>query len=314
MKHSLKAIVLALGLTLGSASCYAVTETPLDTDFTLQLLGSGGPISDDLRASSGEIIWWKGKSRILIDAGGGVYLRFGQAGAKLEDLDFFGITHFHTDHVNDLPALLKGGYFFERNDPLDIAGPEAGSAFPSLTGYIKANFDRETGAFAYLNGLYDGTDGLFPIELTDVPTDSADPVLVYQQDGLTITAIGIPHGGVPCLSYRIESEDGVIVVSADQNGSDKRFIDFAKGADILMMPMAIHEDADGVSSFMHAKPSVIGKIVQQVQPKMLVLNHWMGLGLKRKSESVKIIKQYYDGPIHSGRDLSSFPVSATKEL
>ncbi|MCZ8488569.1 hypothetical protein O9992_19110 [Vibrio lentus] len=28
---------------------------------------------------------------------------------------FMGITHFHTDHVNDLRTLLKGGYFFERD-------------------------------------------------------------------------------------------------------------------------------------------------------------------------------------------------------
>ncbi len=101
--------MLALGLSLGAANSYALSLEPLDKDFTLQLLGSGGPISDDLRASSGELVWWKGKSRVMIDAGGGVYLRFGQAGGKLEDLDFLGLSHFHTDHVADVPALLKGG-------------------------------------------------------------------------------------------------------------------------------------------------------------------------------------------------------------
>lgn len=120
------------------ANCHAIELKPVDTDFTLQILGSGGPISDDLRASSGEIVWWKGKSRIMIDAGGGVYLRFGQAGAKLEDLDFMGITHFHTDHVNDVPAILKGGYFFDRENPLDISGPTAGSAFPMLNRLLQS--------------------------------------------------------------------------------------------------------------------------------------------------------------------------------
>ncbi|MGF1749897.1 MULTISPECIES: MBL fold metallo-hydrolase [Vibrio] len=313
MNKPIKALVLALCCGFGAASSYAIELEPLDKDFTLQILGSGGPISDDLRASSGELIWWKGKSRIMIDAGGGNYLRFGQAGAKLEDLDLLAITHFHTDHVADLPALLKGAYFFNREDTLDITGPKAGSAFPSLTGYIDAMFNQDHGAYAYLNGLYDGSDGLFPIALTDVPYTTKTPQKVYELDGLTVYALGIPHGDVPTLAYRIESNEGVIVISADQNGSNPAFLDFAKGADILVMPMAIHEEADAISAFMHATPSVVGQIAAEVNPKLLILNHWMGLGLKRKKESVAIVKKYYNGKIFSARDLSSFPVASLKE-
>lgn len=314
MKQPLKALVLAISLSCGAIGAYANSLEPLDKEFTLQVLGSGGPISDDLRSSSAEVIWWKGKSKIMIDAGGGAYLRFGQSGSKLEDLDFLGITHFHTDHVADLPALLKGGYFFKREDPLDIAGPQAGSAFPSLSGYMDALFNSKDGAYAYLNGLYDGSDGLFPVTITDVPYQTTTPTKVYQQDGLTIYALGIPHGDVPCLAYRIESDQGVIVISADQNGSNPAFLDFAQGADILVMPMAIHESADEVSAFMHAKPSVIGEIAAKINPKLLVLNHWMGVGLKHKSESTKIIKQFYHGEVIAARDLSSYPMSSVKEI
>ena len=80
------------------------------------------------------------------------------------------------------------------------------------------------------------------------------------------------------------------------------------------MPLAIHEQADEVSSFLHAKPSIVGKIAAQVNPKLLVLNHWMGLGLKLKPESIKIVKQYYKGQVIAGHDLSSYPMSAAKEL
>lgn len=314
MKWPIKALALALGCSLGATQSFAINLEPLDKDFTLQILGSGGPISDDLRASSGEIIWWKGKSKIMIDAGGGNYLRFGQAGAKLEDLDLLAISHFHTDHVADLPAILKGAYFFNREDALDITGPEAGSAFPSLTGYMDAMFNKEKGAYAYLNGLFDGTDGLFPVKLTDVSYTATTPQKVYELDGLTVYALGIPHGDVPTLAYRIESDKGTIVVSADQNGSNPAFLNFAKGADILVMPMAIHEEADEVSAFMHAKPSVVGKIAAEINPKLLILNHWMGLGLKRKAQSLDIVAKYYKGKIFSARDLSSFPVASIKEI
>ncbi|WP_221937467.1 MBL fold metallo-hydrolase [Shewanella psychropiezotolerans] len=121
-----KKTMLATSLFIVSSLAHAISTEPLDKDFTLQLLGSGGPISDDARASSGEVIWWKGKSRILIDAGGGVYLRFGQSGSRMEELNFLGMTHFHTDHVTDLPALLKGGIFFDRSSTLAISGPTGG--------------------------------------------------------------------------------------------------------------------------------------------------------------------------------------------
>jgi hypothetical protein len=44
-------------------------------------MGSGDPISDDARASSGAIVWIDGKARLLIDAGGGTYSRYGPPGA-----------------------------------------------------------------------------------------------------------------------------------------------------------------------------------------------------------------------------------------
>ena len=313
MKQPLKALVIALGFTFGAANAYAINMEPLDKEYTLQVLGSGGPISDDLRASSAAVIWWKGKSRFMIDAGGGAYLRFGQSGAKLEDLDFLGITHFHTDHVTDLPAILKGGFFFNREDALDISGPTAGAGFPSLTEYMGAQFNSDKGAYAYLNGLLTG-EGIFPVTLIDVPYQSKNETKVYDKDGVVITAFGIPHGNVPCLAYRIETSEGVFVVSADQNGTNPGFVDFAKGADILMMPMAIAESADEeVSAFMHAKPSTVGKITAQINPKLLVVDHMMGLSLKFKAESLDIIKQYYKGEVFAARDLSSFPMNAVKD-
>lgn len=309
--------LLLLAVLLFSFNANAANTANADaichyTDFSLQLLGSGGPISDDKRASSGELIWWKGKPRILIDAGGGVYLRFGQSDAHLEDVDLIAITHFHTDHVTDLPALLKGAYFFEHKKSIDIVGPTGGDNFPSLTQFIDDQFNPKTGAYAYLGGLYTGTDGIqLKMKLTDVDYHSAKETKVYDHDGLVVTALGIPHGNVPTLAYRIDSPEGRIVVSADQNGSNPAFIAFASNADILVLPMAITEDAGAVSSFMHAKPSIVGKLAAETHPKMLVLNHFMGKSLREKNPSIDIIKRYYHGPIYASRDLSCYPVIIT---
>ncbi len=68
---------------------------------TLQVLGSGGPESGDKRASSAYLIWIDGKSRILIDFGGGASLRFEEVGAHIQDLDLILLTHLHVEYAND---------------------------------------------------------------------------------------------------------------------------------------------------------------------------------------------------------------------
>lgn len=308
-----KAALLSLSLAF-SANVLATPLQCTNKEFTLQTLGSGGPISDDQRASSGEIIWLNGKSALLIDAGGGVFLRFGQAGARLEDLKLIALSHFHTDHVADLAAILKGGYFLREKKDIEIAGPESGGAFPSMTEYFSDLFKKEQGAYSYLNGLYNATDGLkINSKLKNISYTSPEPQLVYQDDEMKVTAMGIPHGDVPCLAFRIETAQGTIVVSADQNGSNEAFVSFAKGTDILVMPLAIDENADATSKFMHAAPSVVGKIAAEINPKVLVLNHFMGKGLRLKEQSIKTVKQYYHGQVYSSRDLSCFPISLANE-
>jgi hypothetical protein len=47
---------------------------------TLQILGSGGPAINSERASSSYLLWVDGHARMLVDMGGGAYLRFGQSG------------------------------------------------------------------------------------------------------------------------------------------------------------------------------------------------------------------------------------------
>ena len=74
----------------------------------VQVLGSGGPELQDKRASSSYLVWQDGRARVLIDAGGGSALRFGESGAKMSQLDVILFTHFHVDHSADFPALEIG--------------------------------------------------------------------------------------------------------------------------------------------------------------------------------------------------------------
>jgi hypothetical protein len=58
----------------------------------VQVLGSGGPELQDKRASSSYLVWQGGQARVLVDAGGGSALRFGESGAKMSQLDVILFT------------------------------------------------------------------------------------------------------------------------------------------------------------------------------------------------------------------------------
>ena len=95
------ALVATLILIPAPAALAACEAAPV----VLQVLGSGGPFGNG-RASSGYLIWVKGVARVLVDAGGGTFTRFHEAGASVDDLDLLALSHFHPDHASEVPALL----------------------------------------------------------------------------------------------------------------------------------------------------------------------------------------------------------------
>lgn len=311
MKYGNQIALIILGGLL-TIQAYARTEgqCPPQQGVALQVLGSGGPIADDGRASAGYIVWVNGQSRVLVDAGGGTFLRFGEAGASFVDLDFIGVSHFHTDHSADLPALLKSGYFSERVRSLSIAGPGGSDIFPGLESYLQRMLNEEEGAYGYLSGYLNGTGGLPALVPLEISRSAKGPVTIMDDNpsGIQISAIHVPHGIVPALAFRVRIGAASIVFSGDQNGADPRFTAFAKNATTLVMHMPIPEGAGGAARQLHAPPSVIADIASASWAKTLVLSHFMARSLVDIEESVKSIRSIYGGNVLAAADLDCIVV------
>lgn len=303
MRHF--AVVASILACLISPSAF--TAECSGNDPILQVLGSGGPIADDDRASSGYLLWHGGQARMLVDAGGGVFQRFGEAGASLDILDLIALTHVHTDHSADLPALLKGAYFADRSRPLPVAGPTGSAPFPGVEAFLERQFGADAGAYAYLSGLLDGSDRLFELVPVEIDRSARSAVAVIDTDTLTVDAIGLHHGPVPSLAYRIEIDGRRFVISGDQNLSTEGFIEFAKGADVLVMPMAIPERAGGAATNLHARPSQIGRAAAQAQVDHLVLSHFMARSLRNLQTQVDHVRAHYKGELTLAEDLTCVP-------
>ena len=300
-------IFVAIALVGVSLTACAAPEASCEkSGVTLQVLGSGGPIADDGRASSAYLVWVDGKSKFLIDAGGGAFLRFAEAGGDFNELDFIGISHFHTDHSADLPALLKSGYFAKRTRDLGISGPAGSEPFPGLHDYLDSMIGKPNGAYRYLAGYLDGSGGLPALELKEVALDETGPVSVFGEAGdeLRIEAMSVPHAIVPALAYRLFVGDTSIVFASDQNGSKEQFKAFAKDADAMVMHMPVPEGITGAGRKLHAPPSVIGEIAADANVGHLVLSHFMARSLQSLDKNVAIVESAYPGTVSVAADLS----------
>lgn len=294
--------VLAMSASATHAA-QAEAACPPEEGVALQVLGSGGPIADDGRASSGYVIWVDGRSRVLVDFGGGTFLRFGESGARFIDLDFVGLSHFHTDHSADFPALLKSGNFSGRERALPLAGPGPGGPFPGLGAWLQSMLAAGSGAYGYLSGYLDGSGGLAKLLPREIDRETTEPVRVLDGD-ITVDALPVPHGIVPALGFRVNVAGGTVVFASDQNGSSDAFTAFAKDASVLVMHLPIPEGATGRALQLHARPSRVASIAAEAGAETLVLSHFMSRSLRDLDGNVEVVRGGYDGTVVVAEDLT----------
>src|SRR5262249_18639194 len=123
-------------------------------------------------------------------------------------------------------------YHFQRKEPLPIVGPSAGlgvsgpagnDVAPDFMTFLARMFDERTGVFQVMGGALGAAKGngvLLKASVIDVL--KAEASAVFEGEGLKVTAVGIPHANMPTLAYRVETRDGTIVFSSDQNGTNPK--------------------------------------------------------------------------------------------
>ncbi len=282
-------------------------ETCAANPVALQILGSGGPTINKDRASTSYLLWVGPQAKMLVDMGGGAFLRFGQSEAKLADLSLIALSHFHPDHVSDLPAFLWLSPYL-RKESLPIVGPSGNDLVPSLPVFLSRLFDAKSGAFQVLGTSMGGppvpgVGGGVLLDASVVDVTKAEPSKVYDKDGMTVTALAIPHGRIPALAYRVEVKGKSVVFSSDQNGSNPKFVDFARGTNVLVMHLAI---AAGTTNPIHASPAVVGKIAQEAGVGRLIVSH---IGQFDLDAAIAELKQSYKGALTVGADLQCTQVN-----
>jgi len=279
------------------------------TGLAVQVLGSGGPEMQDKRASTSYLIWDHGRATVIMDAGGGSALRFGESGAQMSQVDVILFSHFHVDHSGDFPALVFSSWFEDRKRPLPVYGPPGNEFMPSATEFVRDLFSEPRGAWRYLSELVEpSTKGTYTLEAHDVMAGST-PALVFRNSKMSVYAVRVIHGAFPSLAWRVEMGGKRIVFSGDTNGDGDGLTQLAFDADLFIAHNAVREGATGVERRLHMPPSVIGTIAGNAHVKRLVLSHRMLRTLGTETETEAEIRSHFSGPIAFANDLDCFPVN-----
>ena len=275
-----------------------------DSGVAVQILGSGGPFGYG-SASAGYLVWIDGVSRIMVDAGGGTFARFHESGARIADLNLLALSHFHPDHSSEVPALL-----WVQSSDLQIVGPSGNDDFPSVE--------------QFLDGLF-GTGGVFRVmnqrlryETVTVDVAAPKPVEVFSDGSIRVRGLGVPHGNVPAVGYRVDVGEVSIAFSSDQTGTNPVFTELIRNVDVLVVHFAASEEGVGGTGNLHAKPSVWGQMAFDADVGTLVLSHLSKSepsSARSRSNSgtdfegnVQHLRSRYSGPLIVGKDLLCVPV------
>ncbi len=315
------------------------------------VLGSGGPMATPSgRASAGYLIFTDGKPRILMDAGGGTFQRLAASGANVADLDIILLSHMHIDHMADLPPIVKTIYFHARRKniangipfppgrtaPIRIFGPGAnGIPFPPSSGLPDVPQYPSTSAF--VNGLFNPTTGLdrylhifsraisggiFKYSVEDISPDwkNFGEKTLVNEGGLVIKAVGVNHGPVPALAFRIEYKGETIVYSGDTSSRGNNMIALSQGADMLIYDTSITDTlpaarpGDRAFFALHTTPTRMGQVAAAADVHKLVLSHLTPITEPRIKEVKKLIRAAgFEGKIATARDLEVFNLGKDKE-
>jgi ribonuclease BN (tRNA processing enzyme) len=190
--------------------------------------------------------------KLLLDCGPGVVHRMANLGLDWLGITHLCITHFHNDHIGDVPALFfawKWGTHPGRKQPLTVLGPQG----------IKRKLAQIAAA---MGDHVDQTD----FEVT------VDELLPNEKrllgDVVHFTCAKTPHTP-ESLAYRIDAPDASIGYTGD-TGESSDVAQFFQGVGALIMECSLPNEHAMAT---HLTPSSAARMATIAQPRRLAITH-----------------------------------------
>jgi len=273
---------------------------------TLVMLGTGMPRPDPECFGPATAVVYDDRV-FLFDAGAGVMRRMAAAGLSIRGPEAVFITHLHSDHTLGYPDLILTTWVMGRRTPLQAYGPVG---LKKMTKHILAAWDEDI--HVRIEGLEQQTTTGYKVAVHEFDTG-----VVYDKDGVRITAIPVIHGSwKQAYGFRIDTPDRSIVISGDTVPTNT-VLDAARGVDVLVHEVYPHSQVEPElriggktwPSYMrefHTSDLELGALAAQAQPKLLVLHHIVRHHVDDDALLESIRDAGFEGDVVIARDLDRF--------
>jgi ribonuclease BN (tRNA processing enzyme) len=281
----------------------ALSQTPVTQ---IILLGTGTPYPDP-QASGPATAVTVGKRVFLFDAGAGLMRQVNAAGLPISGPEAVFITHLHSDHTLGYPDLILTSWIMRRTKPFPVYGPHG---LRRMTQHLLAAFSEDIDVRT--RGLEREVAGGYRVRVHEI-----QPGVVYDRDGVRVTAIRVPHGSwKDAFAYRIDTPDRSIVISGDTRPSNA-VINASREVDVLihevyLAPYLKPEDRPGGKYWpqymreFHTSEIELGRIAARAKPKLLILTHTIRFGGTDEELIAGIRQGGFSGQVIVGRDLGRY--------
>jgi ribonuclease BN (tRNA processing enzyme) len=270
------------------------------------LLGTGTPYPDPNSSGPATAVVVDGRV-FLFDVGAGVMRRLNAAKLPLSGPEAVFITHLHSDHTLGYADLILTSWIMRRAKPFPVYGPRG---LQRMTNLLLAAYSEDIAIRT--NGLEHEVRGGYRVNVREIQAG-----VVYEKDGVRITAIAVHHGAwKQAFGYRIDTPDRSIVISGDARPSET-LVTAAQGVDVLIHEVysaagLAPENRPGGKDWpqycreFHTSDVELGALAARIQPKFLILDHTIRFGASDEALLTSVRSGGYTGKAVVGKDLDRF--------
>ena len=220
--------------------------------------GSASPLGNVPDRAQACIAVIAGRRMFLVDAGSRSAANIRAARLPIQRLEGVLLTHFHDDHIADLPRVNQVSWMGVRSEPLTVIGPEG-------VDRVVSGFNEAYALNRSYRTAHHGEE-MLPTKTGPMQSRVIEPGVVLDEDGLVITAFPVDHQPIePAFGYRFDFAGRSVVVSGDTVATQS-LTEAAKDADLLLhdaMSLAMLQQR--VSALRAAGNQRTAKIFEDVQ-------------------------------------------------